>query len=132
PATTATTATILANLGGLGSGALIGGMLGQWLPGPLTTPFLVFGAVIAVAGLALTLTPETAPRTESAASVPSASGVRLIAVPAGRATTYFRAGGLGLVAFAVFGTFTSLVPVILADVLDDPGLVLSGVLVILV
>lgn len=132
PATSATTVTTLANLGGLGSGALFGGMISEWAPAPLTTPFVVFGAALAVAGLGLTLVPDTAPAARTKNTPQRASGPRLIAVPVGRARTYFCSGGLGLTAFAVFGMFTSLVPVILTDVLDGPHRVLSGVLVLLV
>ncbi|QDQ96703.1 MFS transporter [Tomitella fengzijianii] len=133
PATSATTATTLANLGGLGAGALIGGMISEWVPGPLTAPFIFFGAAIAVAGLALTLVPETAPRGQGPApATPHRRAGALIAVPRGKAGVYFCSGALGLTAFAVFGTFTALVPVILADVLESPGRVLSGVLVMLV
>lgn len=136
PATGAMTATTVANLGGLGSGALIGGMISEWVPGPLTAPFLVYGAALTLGGLALIPVPETAPGERSTGGrVLRSSAHRaasLMAVPRGRAREYFCSGALGLTAFAVFGTFTALVPVILADVLDSPSRVLSGILVLLV
>src|SRR5699024_7830868 len=136
PATGAMTATTVAHLGGLGAGALVGGVISEWVPGPLTAPFLVYGAALTLGGLALIPVPETAPRARTAGGRHGRTGVRcaasLVAVPHGRAREYYCSGALGLTAFAVFGTFTALVPVILADVLDSPSRVLSGVLVLLV
>lgn len=132
PRTTATTLTTLANLGGLGAGALIGGMISEWAPAPLSTPFIVFGAVIAIAGFALAVVPETAPGRKTASASSPAHRRRLLAVPSGRAREFFASGGLGLTAFATFGTFTSLVPVILVDSLGESNRILSGALVMLV
>lgn len=48
-----------ANLGGLGLGGLIAGVLAQWAGHALTLPFLVPGALIVCSLLALSLAPET-------------------------------------------------------------------------
>ncbi len=47
------------NLAGLGSGALISGLLAQWAGDPLTLPFLVFIAAMSIALLLLLAAPET-------------------------------------------------------------------------
>ena len=48
-----------ANIGGLGVGALVAGVLAQWVIGPLRTPYLVFAVLLALAIAAVALTPET-------------------------------------------------------------------------
>src|SRR3712207_4968568 len=53
-----------ANIGGLGTGALVSGILAQWVGSPLTLPYEVF-LVLLVAALVLVLaTPETRPKAD--------------------------------------------------------------------
>lgn len=51
------------NLGGLGVGAGMTGLLAQYVPDPLTIPYLVLLAMLLVATIGLVLAPETRPRT---------------------------------------------------------------------
>src|SRR5205823_5925200 len=46
---------VFANLGGLGTGTLLSGLLGQWAPGPLRTPFAVDLGLVALAAAGLLL-----------------------------------------------------------------------------
>ena len=47
------------NMGGLGVGALVAGLLAQWVGDPLTVPYVVFLIAAAVALVAVALSPET-------------------------------------------------------------------------
>src|SRR6202034_187324 len=44
-----------ANLGGIGFGPLVGGLLAQFAPAPLRLPYVVFGVALAVLGGAVAL-----------------------------------------------------------------------------
>jgi MFS family permease len=48
-----------ANIGGIGLGPLVSGLLAQFVIEPLRTPYLVFGILIAMSIVAVLLTPET-------------------------------------------------------------------------
>ena len=68
-------AATAANLGGLGLGPLVAGLLAQYAGDPLQVPYLVFEALM-LAGLAgLALVPETVRRPERPAPLPAAAGV---------------------------------------------------------
>ena len=111
-----------ANLGGLGLGALISGVLAQWVSDPLRVPFLVFIAVLLLAWVALLGAPETRGR-------PSARRryrPQRVSVPA-RSRGHFFAAALGAgITFAVFGLLTSLAPSFLAGTLHQPSHALAG------
>ena len=70
PASAARRASLVAtaaNMGGLGLGPLVAGLLAQYAPHPTTLVFEVYLAVLAAAALLLLLVPETVrPRTRSA------------------------------------------------------------------
>src|SRR5882757_7830737 len=51
-----------ANLGGIGFGPLVSGILAQYAPQPLRLPFIVFGAVLFVLAVLVAVSPETAKR----------------------------------------------------------------------
>jgi predicted MFS family arabinose efflux permease len=114
------------NVGALGIGPLIGGCLAQWAKWPLTLPYLVFGALGAVALIGLATAPETgapAPR-EGTRTQPAASrrSARL-PVPAAAAT---------LAAFAANGLFAGLSGLFLSTTLHHPSHALSGATLFLV
>jgi MFS family permease len=111
-----------ANLGGLGAGGLISGLLAQWGGQALLVPFVVFTAALVVAWVALLAAPETrgrqTPRPKyrpQRVSVPPASRGRFFAAALGAAT-----------AFAVFGLLSSLAPSFLAGTLHEPSRALAG------
>ncbi len=114
---------VFANLGGLGVGTLLSGLLAQWAPDPLRAPFAVNLALIAVAAAGLLLVPETVTR--------GAFGFRLqrLGVPAEVMGVFVRAALAGLAAFAVSGVFSSVAPEFLGLGLNQHSPALAGLLV---
>jgi MFS family permease len=111
-----------ANLGGLGLGALISGALAQWAPRPLSLPFVVFAAALALAWTALLFAPETRVRP----SPRPRYRPQRVSVPA-RARGRFFAAALGAaITMSVFGLLTSLAPSFLAGTLHEPSHALAG------
>lgn len=102
-----------ANLGGIGVGPLVAGLLAQYAPQPLRLPYLVFGALLLGLALLVGLAPETAVRPESS----RAWRPQKIAVPAHARRTFFAAVAAGIASFAVYGVFNSLVPSFLVGTL---------------
>lgn len=113
---------VAANLGGIGAGPLVSGALAQWVAGPLTVPYVVFLALLAVSTVLVLLTPET--RATAAALTPYRP--QRISVPAHARGAFFGASGAALAGFAAFGLFTSLAPQFLAGVLGNRSHVLAG------
>jgi MFS family permease len=112
---------VAANLGGIGLGPLVAGLLAQFAPHPLLVPYLVFEGLLLLGLLALSMVPETAGATQRVAYRP-----QRIAVPR-EARAHFAAAAVGgLVTFAVFGLFNSLAPQFLAGTLHDPSHALAG------
>jgi MFS family permease len=119
-----TAAALLAaavNMFGLGCGPLLAGLLAEYEPGPLRMPFEVDLVLVAVAMVAVLLTPETVrtrtlgwPRPRRPAI---AAEARPVFVPAAIAV---------FAAFAVFGLLAAVEPGILANVLHLPGRALAG------
>jgi MFS family permease len=110
------------NLGGIGFGPLIAGVLVQLLPIPLQLSYIVFAAVLVALAVALVFAPETVSRAEPR---PRYRAQR-VAVPASARATFFAATAAGLAAFAVFGVFNSLVPSFLAGTLHDTSHIVAG------
>lgn len=118
----ATTLAVAANLGGLGAGQLLAGVLSQYAPLPLQLCFIVDLALVVLAAGAILLIPETVERRETRwrfqrLSIPP--GVRAVFVPASIA---------GFCGFAVFGVYGSVVPSFMAKVLHLPNHALLGLL----
>jgi MFS family permease len=116
---------IATNLGGIGIGPLIAGVLAQYAPQPLRLPYLVFGIALAILAIAVALSPET---TERPDPLPAWRPQR-IAVPTGTRRLFFAATAAGLASFAVYGMFTSLVPSLLAGILHQTSHALAGAVV---
>ena len=113
---------VAANIGGIGTGALIAGVLAQWVTSPLTVPYLVGlgGLLIAIALVAAT------PETREARTPRPAYRPQSVSVPAAARPEYFGAALGAGVGFAAFGLFTSLAPTFLAGSLDHPSKALAG------
>jgi MFS family permease len=112
---------VAANLGGIGLGPLTAGLLAQFAPYPLRTPYLVTEALLMIATVALVLTPETVSRTG-----PVRYRTQRIAVPR-QARATFAAAALGAaVIFTVLGMFSALVPSFLTGALHERSHAVAG------
>jgi MFS family permease len=109
------------NLGGIGFGPLVAGMLAQFLPMPLRVSYLVFSAALVLLAIALTLAPETVTSLES----PPRYRPQRIAVPPAARTVFLAATTAGLAAFAVFGV-NALMPGFLIGTLHDSSHATAG------
>ena len=97
-----------ANLGGLALGPLVVGILAQWAPDPLTTPYVVAGAVLFIALLLVLISPETVDRELRSQQRPAKFALR-----PGSAMAFAGAAAVGFFSFAVMGLFSSLGAVII-------------------
>jgi len=111
-----------ANLGGIGIGPLGAGLLAQFAPAPLVLPYLVFGGVLLVLGVATAFAPETA----DLPALRPAWRPQRIAIPAHARGTFFAASAAGAAAFAVYGVFNSLMPGFLAGTMHETSYAVAG------
>ncbi|MET7444616.1 MULTISPECIES: MFS transporter [unclassified Streptomyces] len=116
-----------ANMGGLGCGPLLAGILAQYAPWPLHLPFIVHLALVAVSVLILLGLRETVAERRPLRTVrPQRPGlppeVRAVFRPAALAS---------FVGFALFGVFTSVSPAFLSEFLDVDNHAVSGLIVAL-
>jgi MFS family permease len=111
-----------ANLGGIGVGPLVAGLLAQYTPQPLRLPYYVFGALLLVLALLVAVSPETAARPEPAPTWRP----QQIAVPPHARRTFFAATAAGVASFAVYGVFNSLAPSFLAGTLRETSHAVAG------
>jgi MFS family permease len=111
-----------ANLGGIGFGPLVAGLLAQFAPQPLRLPYVVFGGVLILLAVLVALSPETAVRPEPA----PAWRPQRIAVPPAARGAFFAATAAGLASFALFGVFNSLAPSFLAGTLHESSAAVAG------
>lgn len=126
-ASRATFVATAANMGGLGCGPLLAGVLAQYAPWPLYLPFAVHLALVAVSAVVLARLPETVRDRRPLSTVrPQRPGLppRVRSVFAPAATASF-------VGFALFGVFTSVSPAFLAESLDVHNHAVSGLIVAL-
>ncbi|MBV9794404.1 MAG: MFS transporter [Actinobacteria bacterium] len=123
PSEQASAVSTAANLGGIGLGPLLAGLLAQYGPDPLHLSYLVGEGLMVAALLALMLVPETVTRPDPR---PAYRPQRVSVPPASR-PAFWAAGGTGAVVFSVFGLFTSLAPSFLAGTLHDRSHALAGV-----
>ena len=114
------------NVGALGVGPLIAGLLAQWVKWPLTVPYLVWIGLAVVGLVGLWFVPETgtpAPRGKAAAIRPRSSGSARLPIAAAAGT---------MAAFAASGLFAGLAGLILSGTLRHPSHALSGATLFLV
>src|SRR3954451_1620768 len=115
------------NMGGLGLGALLAGILAQFAPLPLRLAFWVDLGLVLLAILAVWAVPETV-------AVPARPRLRIRppSVPPSVRPTFLRVAIAGFAAFAVLGLFTAVTPSFLLDLLHEPSHALSGTVVFVV
>ncbi len=111
-----------ANLGGIGVGPLVSGMLVAWVADPFTVPFLVFIAALLVAAAMVLISPETR---EPVRPRPAWRPQR-VSVPADARGSYLAAAITAAISFASFALFTSLAPTFLAGTLHHTSPALAG------
>src|SRR6266567_2475624 len=111
-----------ANLGGLGLGALLAGLLAQYAGHGLQLPFLVSEALMLAGALALAAAPETVARPRPR---PRYHPQR-VSVPAADRPAFLAAVFATVAAFALLGLFTSLAPGFIAGTLGDRSHALAG------
>jgi MFS family permease len=114
-----------ANIGGLGLGPLIAGILVQYLGAPLRLPYVVFGALLLISIAAVALAPETVEEK----SVKPAYRPQRISTDHGDRAGFLAAAAAGFASFAVFGLFTSLAPGFVGGTLHQPSHALAGLIV---
>jgi len=110
------------NIGGLGLGSLVAGILAQWVAAPLVVPYAVFAVLLAVAAVGVAFVPETVePQQERPAYRP-----QRISLPQASRGAFFSAGAAAFTGFAIFGLFASLAPTFLAGTLHEPSRFVAG------
>ena len=115
-----------ANMGGLGLGPLVAGLLAQYAPEPTVLPFVAQLGLVAVAGLGLLIVPETV-RERSALSL----RFRGLGIPRDGRAEFLAAGFAGFAAFSLLGLFSALAPTFLGGVLHDTSHATAGAVVFL-
>jgi hypothetical protein len=111
-----------ANLGGIGVGPLVAGLLAQFAPLPLRLPYVVFAAVLVLLAVLVALAPETAPpQSPRAVWRP-----QRIAVPVHARGAFLAATAAGAASFAVYGVFNSIAPSLLSGTLHENSPAVSG------
>ena len=119
----ATLVAVFVNLGGLGSGTLLAGVIADHTDSPLRLPFLVHLALLAPALVGVFLTPETVERRRFRFQL------QRVGVPAEVRAVFVRGAASGFASFAVGGVYSSVAPAFLGQVLGHHSHALAGLLV---
>ncbi|MDR7084708.1 MFS family permease [Arthrobacter ginsengisoli] len=114
-----------ANIGGLGVGPLVAGILAQFVDEPLRTPYVVFLVLLLLSILAVALAPETVERNV----VRPAYRPQFPRANHGDPSRYVAALAAGFASFAVFGVFTSVASAFISGVLNEPSRAVAGLVV---
>ncbi|MGW8884542.1 MFS transporter [Streptomyces sp. NPDC055749] len=123
----ATFVATAANMGGLGCGPLLAGVLAQYAAWPLYLPFVVHLALVALSAAVLLRLPETVRERRPLSTVrPQKPGL-----PAQVRAVFAPAAIASFVGFALFGVFTSVSPAFLKQSLDVDNHAVSGLVVAL-
>ncbi|OXS33564.1 MFS transporter [Streptomyces sp. XY006] len=123
----ATFVATAANMGGLGCGPLLAGLLAQYAPWPLYLPFAVHLVLVAAAALVLLRLPETVRELRPLHTVRP----QRPALPPPVRPVFGPAAAASFVGFALFGVFTAVSPAFLAESLDLRDHAVSGLVVAL-
>jgi MFS family permease len=114
---------VIVNLGGLGLGTLLAGLLADYCRSPLRLPFLVDLALLVPAALGLLLVPETVERRAFRLRI------QRLTVPPEVRGVFVRGATAGFGSFAVAGVFSSVAPVFLGAILGRTSHALAGLIV---
>ena len=116
---------VVVNLGGLGLGTLLAGLLADYCRSPLRLPFIVDLGLLAPALVGVLLAPESVPRQRFRLRL------QRLSVPEEVHAVFVRGAAAGFGAFAVGGVFSAVAPAFLGQVLGRSSHTLAGLLVFL-
>jgi MFS family permease len=129
PATATRRASLVAttaNMGALGLGTLIAGLLAQYTPHPTASVFEVYLAVLAAAGLCLLFVPETvSPRQRPTLRFAG------LGIPRQGRGEFAAAAAAAFSAFSLLGLFSALAPTFLGSVMHEHSHAIQGAVVFL-
>lgn len=123
----ATLVATAANVGGLGCGPLLAGLLAQYAPWPLHLPFLTHLALVACSAAVLLRLPETVGARRPLKTVRP----RRPSLPPQVRPVFGPAAIASFVGFALFGVFTSVSPAFLTESLHVDDRAVTGLIVAL-
>ncbi len=125
----ATAVGTAANIGGIGLGPLISGIIADHAATPLFAPYMTFGLLMVLGLIGATFVPETI-------AAPAAAHWRYrpqrVAVPQEARGRFWAAGAGAFVSFAMFGFFTSLAPSFISGTLHQSSHTVAGLIAFLV
>ncbi|NIL74250.1 MFS transporter [Rhodococcus sp. B10] len=116
-----------ANIGGLGLGPLVAGLLVQYLPEPTHLTFVVDIVLLVIAAVAVFLVPETVDVQPGATP-----HMQRLSIPAEIRGTFARAAIGGFAGFAVLGLFSGVSPGFMTTVLGVDNHAVGGAVVFLI
>ncbi|MDT5184263.1 MAG: hypothetical protein QOI29_2421, partial [Mycobacterium sp.] len=119
--TRAAAVATVANMGGLGIGPLLAGLLVQYAPAPLHLSFIVHIVLAVLAGIAVVVVPETSQRTGSI-------GAQRLSVPVEVRAVFVVASLAAFAGFAVTGLFAAVAPSFLSQVVGIDNHALAGLI----
>ena len=114
----AAVATVV-NVGGLGGGPLLAGLLVQYAPEPLHLTFIVHIGLVLLAAVAVLIVPETSQRTGSVS-------LQRLSVPAEVRGVFTTAAIAAFAGFAVTGLYASVAPAFLSEIVGIDNHALAG------
>jgi MFS family permease len=118
-----------ANLGGFAVGALVSGLLVQFVPAPLYTPYLTFLVLLTIAAVVVSFVPETLVRQTAGDTTPVPSRRQGKRVPREARRRYLAAGALAFGAFGMLGMFAALASSLMGTELRHTSPALTGAVV---
>jgi MFS family permease len=119
--TRAAAVATIANIGGLGAGPLLAGLLVEYAPAPLHLSFLVHMVLAALAGVAVLIVPETSQRT-------GRIGLQRLSVPVEVRAVFVIASLAAFAGFAVTGLFAAVAPSFLSQVVGIDNHAVAGLI----
>lgn len=109
----------VANLGGLGLGPLVAGILVQYAPSPLDLSFAIHAVLVVGAVVAVVLAPETSQRQ-------GRLGIQRLSVPPQTRAVFVVAATAAFAAFAVNALFASVVPSFVSELMGVHNHAVAG------
>jgi MFS family permease len=122
PGTRAQITATTVNMGGLGVGALVAGLLAQWVGDPLTVPYVVFLIAALLALIAVAISPET----RAAVKPRPHYRPQHASVPAEARGEFYAAALSAFTVFSGMGLFAGLSGLFLLVTLHHPSHALAG------